>query len=141
MGVGATVGAIAALGCSLTTGGVCGLGAGVIINAGATIGATIGGAIGWLSEDASSADGLTPEAVRGKSPEEIEQAVPEDWSREPTRTGEGTRYKHPTNKGDQIRVMPGKPTDPNPVKKGPYCRISCGGKVSDPIPLKGNPTL
>lgn len=37
--------------------------------------------------------------------------------------------------------MPGKVTDPNPLKQGPYMRISRNGTVTDPIPLFGNPTL
>lgn len=111
-------------------------GGSVITSAHKAIGNLIGAAAaatGW--------EGLSEGDLKGKSPEEIEKMVPPGWTREPTREGDGTRYKHPTNRGEQIRVQPGKPTDPNPVKQGPYCRISCGGKTSDPIPLKGNPTL
>ncbi|CAI9409239.1 hypothetical protein AESSP_02196 [Aestuariimicrobium sp. T2.26MG-19.2B] len=36
--------------------------------------------------------------------------------------------------------MPGKATDPNPLKRGPYLRISRHGTVTDRIPLEGNPT-
>ncbi len=140
MGIGATAGAIVAGACTVTTGGACALGAGVIIQAGATIGATIGAAIGLMADADDSWAGLGPDDLRGKSAEEVEQAVPPEWTREPSRTG-GTRYKHPTNKGEQIRVQPGKPSDPNPAKQGPYCRVSRCGDVSDPIPLKGNPTL
>jgi hypothetical protein len=31
--------------------------------------------------------------------------------------------------------------DPNPVKRGPYCRLSRCGQTTDPIPLLTNPTL
>ena len=85
-----------------------------------------------------------PEDLKGKSPEEVDRIMKErGWPSEPTREGEGSgvRYPNPSKPGEQVRVMPGKATDPNPVKQGPYGRISQGGKVSDPIPLKGNPTL
>jgi hypothetical protein len=42
------------------------------------------------------------------------------------------------------RVKPGHDVtkaDPDPVKRGPYVRISKSGRVSDPIPLNGNPIL
>jgi hypothetical protein len=51
------------------------------------------------------------------------------------------RYADPGNPGTQVRVMPGNPNDPNPVKQGSYARVSTGGMICDPIPLKGNPTL
>jgi X-X-X-Leu-X-X-Gly heptad repeat protein len=84
------------------------------------------------------------EDLEGKSPKEIDQMMKDrGWPSEPTRDGpgSGTRYPNPDRPGDQVRVMPGKATDPNPIKQGPYARISEGGKVSDPIPLRGNPTL
>jgi hypothetical protein len=82
-----------------------------------------------------------PEQIRGSSPEAVERMVPEGWLKSPTRTGGGTRYSNPNRPGEQIRVMPGDPKAANPVKNGPYARISTQGNKSDPIPLKGNPTL
>lgn len=74
-------------------------------------------------------EGLSPDELKGKSPQEVDEAIPDDWTREPSARGGGTRYKHPRNKGEQIRVQPGNPNDPNPAKRGPYCRISrCGEK-------------
>lgn len=142
-GAGARVGTVggAILGTIFGTPGAgtaAGASAGRVIGAAVGFGVATAGAI-WLAKDASW-DGLSPDDLRGKSAEEVEEAVPSDWTREPSRTG-GTRYKHPTNKGEQIRVQPGKPTDPDPRKQGPYCKISRCGDVSDPIPLKGNPTL
>ena len=110
---------------------------------GGFVAATAGAIVGaWMAAEggADSWDGLSEEELRGKSAEEVEEAVPEDWVREPSRTG-GTRYKHPTNYGEQIRVQPGNPRDPNPAKQGPYCRVSRCGKTGEPVPLKGNPTL
>jgi RHS repeat-associated protein len=135
---------------TLVGAGVGALGGGV----GALPGAAIGNRVGWVVGVAGATigaiylaakiddswEGLSEEELKGKSAEEVDEAVPGDWTREPSRTG-GTRYRHPTNRGEQIRVQPGKPTDPNPAKQGPYCRISRCGETSDPIPLKGNPTL
>jgi RHS repeat-associated protein len=94
-----------------------------------------------LTEGRSEWEGLTPATLRGKSMQEVEEMVPQSWARQPTARGEGTRYVHPTNRGEQLRVQPGKASDPNPAKQGPYCRISQCGQTTDPIPLKGNPTL
>jgi hypothetical protein len=57
----------------------------------------------------------------------------EEWARE--------AHCRPRRPGDQIRIMRGNPADPDPVKRGPYVRISKSGKVSEPVPLHGNPTL
>lgn len=94
-----------------------------------------------LSEGRSEWEGLTPATLRGKSMQEVEEMVPQAWTREPSKLGGGTRYVHPTNRGEQLRVQPGRPSDPELVKQGPYCRISRCGEKTDPIPLSGNPTL
>ncbi len=86
----------------------------------------------------------TPAEVKGKPAEEIAKELKDKgWVGTPTREGEGsgTRYANPDKPGEQVRVMPGKASDPNPVKQGPYVRISTDGKVSPPIPIAGNPTL
>jgi len=126
---------------------------------GAAIGFAISKAVGSFSEPCPVAlatreesgeahgkvgDAPTSEELEGKSPEEIDQMMKgRGWRSEPTRdgAGSGVRYPNPDRPGEQVRVMPGKSTDPNPVKQGPYGRISAGGKVSPPIPLEGNPTL
>lgn len=85
-----------------------------------------------------------PEDVEGKTAEEIDAAMKgKGWVAKPTKDGEGTgtRYNNPDKPGEQVRVMPGKPTDPNPIKQGPYVRISTEGAKSPPIPIAGNPTL
>lgn len=99
------------------------------------------------SEEADDASGggtepcPGPEDLRGKTPQEVDAIMKEKgWTAGPSREGGGTRYTHGV-KGEQVRVQPGKPTDPNPVKQGPYARISKDGIKSDPIPLVGNPTL
>ena len=82
-----------------------------------------------------------PNSFRGLSPQQADEAFPPNWKRSPTSGPGGTRISNPDAPGEQGRIMPGNPDDPNPVKQGPYLRISKNGKVSDPIPLQGNPTL
>lgn len=98
-----------------------------------------------LATEGMAAGDAAPELnagqLEGRSPAEIEEMIPDSWAREPTSGSGGTRYVHPTNRGEQIRVMPGNPDDPNPIKRAPYARISRNGKISDPIPLKGNPEI
>ena len=84
--------------------------------------------------------GLSAGALRGKSMQQVEEAIPSSWTRGASNRGGGTRYMHPTNRGEQIRVQPGDPSHYDPMKQGPYCVISSCGKV-EKVPLKGNPTL
>jgi hypothetical protein len=78
--------------------------------------------------------------LRGKDPGDIHG--PPGSVEKPTKDGTGRRIFLPgRGDSDVVRVMPGSPKDPDPVKQGPYARISVGGKVSNPIPLKGNKTL
>lgn len=90
------------------------------------------------SEEGSLDD---PNSLAGKSPEDIREMIPENYDHKPSNRGGGERYSDPDRPGDQIRIMPGNPNDPDPVKQGPYLRISKSGKKSPPIPLEGNPTL
>jgi hypothetical protein len=82
-----------------------------------------------------------PSTVTSRSVADVEAAIPKDWLTSPARSGFGKRYADPNHPGDQIRIMSGNPADPDPIKRSPYVRISKSGKVSDPIPLDGNPTL
>jgi hypothetical protein len=79
-------------------------------------------------------------SLRGASVREIEALIPKHFVRKPTRFGNGIRFLNPERQGESIRIMPGKPNDPDIVKRGPYLRIS-RNKVSGPIPLKGNGVL
>ena len=76
-----------------------------------------------------------------KSLQALKRLLPKDWTGIPTRKGNGLRYADPARRGDQIRFMRGNPNDPNPVKQGPYVRISKDGRKFGPFPLEGNPTL
>ena len=82
-----------------------------------------------------------PATVTGRRADDVEAAIPEGWIESPVRSGLGKRYADPNHPGDQIGVMRGNTADPDPVKRGPYVRISKPGKVSAPIPLAGNPTV
>ena len=81
-----------------------------------------------------------PDSLAGLSPDEVRGLIPDDFIKEPSRSGGGERYRDPRKTGEQIRIMPGNENSSNPVKRGPYVRISRGGVKSPPIPLKGNPS-
>jgi hypothetical protein len=53
----------------------------------------------------------------------------------PTSGGGGVRWRIPGNNADQVRIMPGNPWDPNPIKQGPYIRFSMKGSKSGPFSL------
>jgi hypothetical protein len=82
-----------------------------------------------------------PGSLEGATPEEVGAAVPDGWVKSPSREGGGTRWLNPDRPGEAVRVQPGNPKDPNPVKKGPYVRVSKDGTTSEPVPLSGNPTI
>lgn len=82
-----------------------------------------------------------PRILRGWGVSAIIAEVPAEWTFAPSARGGGTRWSIPGRPGDGLRILPGNPVDPNPEKRGPYCRISKHGRLSDPIPLEGNPAL
>lgn len=94
-----------------------------------------------IASNAANVD--DPSSLQGLSPEEIARIAGEaGLVAGPTSGVGGTKYVFPGTKGsDQIRVMPGNPGDPNPVKRGPYVRVSRGGNTYGPYPLSGNPAL
>ena len=122
---------------------------------GTSVGAVVGGIAGgiatylaWraLSHQAPESSGPErsiddPGSLEGATPEEVGAAVPDGWVKGPSRRGGGTRWLNPDRPGEAVRVQPGNPSDPTPVKRGPYVRVSKNGKTSDPVPLRGNPTL
>lgn len=126
--------------------GPLGMIGGAIIGAAVGTVAIVGGV--WMISEASKAMANRSQAtpvpgdIQGKSPADIDRQMKEKgWTGEPTKQGGGTRYPNPDKPGEQVRIQPGNPNDPNPAKQGPYGRISSDGKVSPPIPLQGNPTL
>jgi RHS repeat-associated protein len=82
-----------------------------------------------------------PEDIEGKSSEEIDDLMQGlGWNGQPSNSGGGTRYPNPDVPGEQVRVMPGYPNQPIPVRQGPYVVISSGGNITY-VPISGNPTL
>jgi RHS repeat-associated protein len=70
---------------------------------------------------------------RGEAEAELRQA---GWAEDgPTRSGGGVRWRRPGNISDQVRIMPGDPLNPNPLKQGPYIRLSISGNKWGPYPL------
>lgn len=58
------------------------------------------------------------------------------WYNAGSTSGEGGfRWRLPNNIADQVRLMPGRVTDPNPIKQGPYIRFSIGGTKYGPFSL------
>jgi hypothetical protein len=80
-----------------------------------------------------------PDDLVGRSEAEVARSIPDDWKASATRKGGGMRYADPGNPGTQVRVMPGNPNDPNPVKQGSYARVSTGGMISDQYRSKAIP--
>ena len=59
------------------------------------------------------------------------------WYNAGSTSGEGGfRWRLPNNIADQVRLMPGRVTDPNPIKQGPYIRFSIGGTKYGPDPSR-----
>jgi hypothetical protein len=83
-----------------------------------------------------------PEELRGSTPEEVRQRIPDHWAVKPSANGGGTVFSDPENRGRQIRVMPGYPPEsrPDPLTWGPYVEVSQNGRAQK-LPLAGNPTL
>ncbi|HEX9865256.1 MAG TPA: RHS repeat-associated core domain-containing protein, partial [Acidimicrobiia bacterium] len=78
--------------------------------------------------------------LRGATPDEIRQLVPEGWIELPLKKGEGVRFLNPDRPGEALMVEMGWPNATDPLHAGPYLRVSRDGVV-DRIPLAGNPTL
>lgn len=104
---------------------------------------TVGNLVNWANaDDGRERKWDDPESLRGATPEEVREVIPEGWTERPTQSGGGTRYADPARPGVQVRVMPGNPKNSIPVQRGPYVVVSPGnGPTSGHIPLAGNPTL
>jgi hypothetical protein len=80
-----------------------------------------------------------PNSWAGKDPQEVEDAIPDDWIKSPAKKGGGTKYSNPGRPGEQIIIEPGWPNATDPTHAGPYVKVSTGDVIR--IPLKGNPAL
>jgi hypothetical protein len=83
-----------------------------------------------------------PEEIQGLTPDEVKSQIPDDWQQRPSKSGGGTVYADPHNRGRQIRLMPGYPpgSRADPLTWGPYAEV-CQNGVTKKVPLFGNPTL
>jgi hypothetical protein len=83
-----------------------------------------------------------PESLKGLSPQQVQDRIPSDWARVPSKSGGGEVFRDPANPGRQIRIMPGYAAGsrPDPLTTGPYAVVSQNG-VTVKIPLSGNPML
>ncbi len=83
-----------------------------------------------------------PQTLNGMDPQQVEDSIPSDWTRTPSKSGGGEVFRDPANPGRQIRIMPGyaEGSRPDPLTTGPYAVVSQNG-VTVKIPLLGNPTL
>ena len=83
----------------------------------------------------------TPAELTGKTPEQIDQIMKDKGIQGQPSRGGGTRYPVPGRPGDQVRIEPGNQKNSDPMKQGPYGKVSQDGKESEHFPLDGNPTL
>jgi hypothetical protein len=83
-----------------------------------------------------------PQSIRGMSGGDIESAIPPDWERISSKSGDGMVYRDPKNPGRQIRVMPGYSAGnrPDTLTHAPYAVVSQNGGKPVKVPLEGNPT-
>jgi hypothetical protein len=95
---------------------------------------------GQSEESKDFLDKNDPNSWAGKDPEDIEDAIPDDWIKSPAKKGGGTKYSNPGRPGEQIIIEPGWPNATDPTHAGPYVKVSQNGNVIR-IPLKGNPAL
>jgi len=79
-------------------------------------------------------------SLRGATPADIRQLIPEGWTEMPLKTGSGTRFVNPKRPGEAIMIENGWPGATDPLHSGPYLRVSRDGTVTR-VPLQGNPVL
>jgi RHS repeat-associated protein len=104
-------------------------------------GSSILSPVNFFTPDQSRIILPSPDDLRGKSKEEIDEIMKNlGLKGEPSRGG-GVRYPVPGQTGDQVRIENGHPNDEDATKQGPYGRVSQNGQTSDPFPIEGNPEL
>ena len=59
------------------------------------------------------------------------EGVPKDWVAIPTKSGKGTIYQHPTEKGTYVKVEKGNPNSSQPGQRYDNVRIQKNGKSYD----------
>jgi hypothetical protein len=83
-----------------------------------------------------------PMALEGMTMDDVRVGIPRSWDREPSKTGGGTVFRDPANRGRYVRLMPGyaKGIRSARISEGPYAVVAQNG-VKVKIALAGNPTL
>jgi hypothetical protein len=81
-----------------------------------------------------------PNVLVGRTAAEIDAAIPSDWERIPSKSGDGIVYRDPNTPGRQIRVMPGYSAGnrPDALTHNAYVVVSQNGTKTK-LPLAGNP--
>lgn len=67
-----------------------------------------------------------PRLIEGADPTDVEAQIPPHWTKKPSTKGGGKVYVDPDRNGEQVRIMPGEPSNPtaSPDHQGPYVIIS-----------------
>lgn len=98
----------------------------------------------WISRRGSAARPVRslddPQSLRGATPKEILELIPQGWTARPLKRGPGVRFHDPARTGEAIFIELGFPHARSPLHRGPYVKISHHGKIVR-VPLAGNPTL
>jgi len=85
----------------------------------------------------------TARALRGADPEDVLDAIPDNWivSNPPKAIGGGMKFSNPANRSQVMIYERGTGLASDGVHGGPYLRLSSGRGAIERIPLMGNPIL
>ncbi|HEX5495989.1 MAG TPA: hypothetical protein VFX70_15580 [Mycobacteriales bacterium] len=81
-----------------------------------------------------------PASLRGATPDEVRDLIPDGWIEKPLKKGSGVRFLNPKRPGESVSIEDGWPGHSDPLHSGPYVKISRNG-IIERIPLHGNPVL
>ena len=103
---------------------------------------TIGSQVRKVKDTVANPKEFNPGSLEGMNGKDLESAIPSNWVRESSKSGNGTVFRDPENPGRQIRIMPGYTAGnrPDALTHGPYAVVSQNGATVK-TPLEGNPTL
>ena len=84
-----------------------------------------------------------PFLMEGMTMSRVRASIPKTWARGPSKSGGGTVFKDPLNRGRQIRLMPGygRGSRPSSETAGPYAVVSQAGAPPVKVLLAGNSEL
>ncbi len=93
-----------------------------------------------LADSAPVRDWADPGSLKGATPRQVREAVPDGWIEQPMRRGGGVRFLNPDRPGEAIFIEPGWKDATDKVHGGPYVKISRHG-TTHRVPLHGNAAL